>query len=234
MRVLLVGPPGAGKGTQARRLCDALRVPHIASGDLLREAIDRETDLGLEAKGFMSRGDLVPDGVVVEIVAERLRRPDAEGFILDGFPRTRDQAVALDRVLDDLSRPLDAVVHLTAPEEKIVERLSGRRICPTCQRAYHMVYDPPADDERCDDDQTPLITRPDDEAETVRHRLEVQYHEPIRGLIDYYDEQGAVIAVDGLGTVDEVAARLDDAIARSRAARTARRDAATPKRATGR
>lgn len=216
MRLLLLGPPGAGKGTQARRIAEEHGVPHIASGDLLRDAIRRQTPLGTEAKRWMDEGDLVPDDVVVQIVAERLEAPDAEGFVLDGFPRTREQAAALDRMLDGAERSLDAVIHLEVPDEKIIERLSGRRMCPTCQRAYHMVYDPPAEDERCDEDGTGLVRRRDDEPETVRHRLEVQYHAPIRGLLAYYAEQGRLCTVDGLGSVEEVATRLDEAIEKAR------------------
>jgi adenylate kinase len=212
VRVLLVGPPGAGKGTQARVLAERMGALHIASGDLLREAIDRETPLGKQAKSYIQRGDLVPDDVVVGVVAERLKRPDAESFVLDGFPRTEAQARELGRVLGDLDRPLDIVVHLEAPDDEIVARLSGRRLCSRCQRAYHVVHDPPREPGKCDDDGAELVSRPDDDPETVRHRLRVQYHEPIRGLLDFYRDAGLVVPIDGVGPVEDVTERIAKAV----------------------
>lgn len=208
MRLLLVGPPGAGKGTQARRLAEELGVPHIASGDLLRAAIGDGTPLGRKAKSYVDRGDLVPDDIVVRIVAERLRQRDATSFVLDGFPRTKEQALALDLVLEELGRPLQQVIHLEVPDDEIVERLAARRYCPECSRPYHMLHDPPRSNEICDDDGAKLARRPDDEPHTVRHRLAVQYHEPIGRLLNHYKARGVLTSVEGVGTVDEVAEQI--------------------------
>jgi adenylate kinase len=173
-----------------------LGVPHIATGDLLRDQVSAGTRIGLEAKAYMDRGDYVPDGVMVEMIRRRLAEADAEkGFILDGYPRTQIQAKELDKLLADLDVTLDAVLVLEVPIDEIVERLSARRTCPKCQRAYHMRDDPPADDERCDDDATPLERRTDDEPETVRYRLKV------------YEDR-----VDGNAGVEEVTKRIDEAL----------------------
>lgn len=212
MRLLLLGPPGAGKGTQARLLASRLKSPHIASGDLLRDAMEQATPLGREAKAYVERGDLVPDEIVLGVIAERLKAPDAEGFVLDGFPRTGGQARDLDRALEDLGRTLDAVLHLEVPDEEIVERLTGRLFCPQCQRVYHVLHDPPREEGTCDDCGGPLSARKDDDAETVRHRLRVQYHEPIGSLLKYYDKRGLVVPVDGMGSVKEVSERIAKAI----------------------
>jgi adenylate kinase len=213
MRLLMAGSPGAGKGTHGRRLGNDLGVPHIATGDLLRDQVARGTPVGREAQTYMDRGDYVPDGVMIEMIKLRLSQSDTDkGFVLDGFPRTLGQATALDKVLADLGQPLDAVVLLEVPVDEMVRRLSGRRTCPTCQRPYHMDDDPPKDDERCDEDGTPLERRSDDEPETVRHRLQV-YADRTAGVIDYYDEQdGLVRRVNGEAGVDEVSKRIDEAM----------------------
>ena len=213
MRVLMAGFPGAGKGTHGRRLGADLGVPHIATGDLLRDQVAQGTQIGREAQTYMDRGDYVPDHVMIEMIKLRLSQPDTEkGFILDGFPRTQGQATALDKVLADLGQQLDAVILLEVPFEEMVRRLSGRRTCPTCQRPYHMDDDPPADDERCDDDGTPLERRSDDEPDTVRHRLKV-YEDRSAGVIDYFDEQdGLVRRVNGEASVGEVSKRIDGAL----------------------
>lgn len=212
LRLLLLGPPGAGKGTQARRLSEEHHVPHVASGDLLREHVRQGTELGEEAKGYMDRGDYVPDELMIEFIVRRLDQPDAEGFVLDGFPRTMPQATALSERLEQLGRPVDLVIALDVPEELIVERLSGRRLCTECQRAYHMAYDPPQDDELCDDCGVALMTRPDDEADTVRHRLRV-YAESTAGVRDFYERAGLLTVLDGTGEPEEVAERIDAALA---------------------
>lgn len=211
LRLLLLGPPGAGKGTQARRLSEEHDVPHVASGDLLRDHVARGTPLGREAQAYMDRGDYVPDDLMIRFIAERLEEPDAEGFVLDGFPRTMPQAHALDGRLGELGRPVDVVIALDVPHERIVERLSGRRLCPECQRAYHMTYEPPKTDERCDVDGNRLVTRPDDEPDTVRHRLRV-YAEATEGLRDHYEELGLLVVVDGEGEPEEVSERIDKAV----------------------
>lgn len=213
MRLLIVGPPGAGKGTQARRLADCGGVPHVATGDLLREQVAARTPLGQKAKEYMDRGDYVPDEVMIDMIRERLGADDArEGFVLDGFPRTDDQAGALDELLTDRGQSLDAVLVLEVPQDEIVRRLSGRRLCPECQRAYHMDDDPPADDERCDDCGSPLVQRSDDEPQTVRHRLEV-YARLTEWLLGHYERKGLARRIDGVGTVEEVAQRIDEALA---------------------
>ena len=208
----MAGSPGSGKGTHSRRLSDCLGIPHISTGDLLREQVARGTPLGQNAKAFMDRGDYVPDDVMVGMIKHRLSEPDADnGFIIDGFPRTVTQADALDKMLADLGQTIDAVIVLEVPVEEMVRRLSGRRTCPTCQRSYHMDDDPPADDERCNDDNTPLERRSDDEPETVRHRLKV-YSERTAGVIEHYDTDSIVKRINGEADIDEVHRRIDEAL----------------------
>lgn len=208
----MAGSPGAGKGTHGRRLAADLGVPHIATGDLLREQVAAATKIGRAAQEYMDRGDYVPDNVMMEIIRDRLSAADAQnGFILDGYPRTDAQATELDKLLAEMGHQVDAVILLEVPTEEIVRRLSGRRLCPECQRGYHMEDDPPKDDERCDDDGTPLIIRSDDEPDTVRHRLRV-YAERTADLIDHYDTDSVVRRVDGTAGVEEVSKRIDRAL----------------------
>lgn len=212
MRLLMAGSPGSGKGTHGRRLASHLGIPHIATGDLLRDQVAKKTKIGREAQGYMDRGDYVPDGVMIEMIRLRLAELDAQnGFILDGFPRTQGQADALDKLLAELGQPIDAMIVLEVPVDEMVRRLSGRRTCPTCQRAYHMDDDPPSDDETCDDDGTKLERRSDDEPETVRHRLKV-YADRTAGVIEHYDVDSVVKRVNGEATVDEVAERVREAL----------------------
>ncbi len=213
MRLLMAGAPGSGKGTHGRRLGADLGVPHIATGELLRDQVAAGTPVGREAQVFMDRGDYVPDSVMIEMIRQRLSEPDAEkGFILDGFPRTQVQAAELDRILKELGANIDAVLVLEVPVEEIVQRLNGRRSCPQCQRAYHMLYDPPRDDESCDDDGTKLEVRADDEPDTVRHRLKV-YADRTAGVVEHYEDQGLVRRVSGeSASVDDVAERIDVAL----------------------
>jgi adenylate kinase len=212
MRLLMAGSPGSGKGTHGRRLGAHLGVPHIATGDLLRDQVSLGSDIGREAQAYMDRGDYVPDSVMIEMIRLRLAQPDAQdGFILDGFPRTQGQADELDKLLADLGQSIDAMIVLEVPTEEMVRRLSGRRTCPTCQRAYHMDDNPPSDDERCDDDGTPLERRSDDEPETVRHRLKV-YADRTAGVIEHYDVDSVVRRVNGEASVDEVAERVRKAL----------------------
>lgn len=211
MRLLMAGSPGAGKGTHGRRLSADLGVPHIATGDLLREQIAADTPTGRRAKAYVDGGDYVPDEVMMEMIRERLSQPDAEkGFVLDGFPRTDAQATMLDKLLAEQGQVVDAVILLEVPTDEIVRRLSGRRMCPQCNRPYHMDDDPPRDDERCDDDGTRLITRSDDEPDTVRHRLKV-YADRTADLLDHYDN-GIVRRVDGTASIEEVTKRIDEAL----------------------
>jgi adenylate kinase len=212
MRLLMAGSPGAGKGTHGRRLGRDLGIPHIATGDLLREQIALETPIGLQIKELVDRGDYVGNDVMIEMIRLRLGQPDAaDGFILDGYPRTDAQATTLDKLLADQGHQVDAVVLLEVPLEEIVRRLSGRRSCPRCRRGYHMDDDPPKDDESCDDDGTPLERRSDDEPETVRHRLKV-YAERTADLIDHYDTDSIVKRIDGMASVNEVSKRIDEAL----------------------
>jgi adenylate kinase len=212
MRAVLMGPPGAGKGTQAKFLAKDAAVPQIATGDILRKAREEGTPLGKEAQSYMDRGDLVPDAVVIGLIEQRLAEPDAaQGFLLDGFPRTVPQAEALDRLLAEIQQPLEDVLLIDVPEEAIVRRLSGRRTCPACGRPYHVENDPPPSDGRCGSCGTELVTRQDDRPETVQARLKV-YGESTAPLRDYYAAKGLLRTIDGLGEVEEVTARLKAAL----------------------
>jgi len=214
MRTILLGPPGAGKGTQAQVLAQRAGVPQVATGDILRRAREEGTDLGRRAQSYMDRGELVPDEVMIGIIEQRLQEADArEGFVLDGFPRTVPQAEALGELLLGLGMPLDAVLALDVPEEVIVRRLAGRRTCPGCGRSYHVESDPPPADGRCQNCGRELVTRPDDRAETVRERLGV-YRRQTEPLKEYYQARGLLRQVDGLGTVEEVTERLQSALGR--------------------
>jgi adenylate kinase len=208
MRVVLLGPPGAGKGTQARRLAARWSVPQIATGDMLREAVARGTRLGLEARRYMDAGELVPDAVIIGLVRERLAQPDGrKGFVLDGFPRTVAQAEALDQLLEAEGTPLDRVVLFQLVDEELVIRLSGRRVCGSCGRNYHVSFSPPRVAGRCDACGGELSQRTDDEEATVRRRLAV-YARDTRPLVDYYRRRGLLSTVSGAGTMDAVQAEL--------------------------
>jgi len=212
--LVLMGPPGAGKGTQGRMLGEALRVPWVSSGDLLRQAVEEGSALGAEAKGVMSRGGLVPDRLIVELMSERLQQPDAHaGFIADGYPRTVPQAEALATALDGLGRRLEAALAISLPDDDVVDRLSGRRTCPECGRVYHVEYEPPEREEHCDADGARLVQRADDSAETIRRRLAV-YHQESEPLLAHYGERGLLREVDGTGSAEHVAVRLHAVAAR--------------------
>ena len=215
MRVVLLGPPGVGKGTQGRRLAEEQGWALISTGEMLREAVRKRTPLGLEAQRQMDAGLLVGDDVIIGLVEETLKEPAArEGFVLDGFPRTVPQADALDRMLAERSQKLDAVLSLGASEEELVRRLSARRECPVCKRAYNLESAPPRRDQVCDDHgDTQLIQRVDDRPETVRKRFAV-YREQTAPLIDYYRRSSRLRDVPGLGTRDEVYRALLDALGR--------------------
>lgn len=195
--LVLLGPPGAGKGTQASRIVAEYRVPHISTGDILREAVKNQTEMGLEAKKYMDAGELVPDSVVIGIVKDRLQQPDtARGFLMDGFPRTIPQAEALDEVLESLGRAITKTIVLLVDEELLIERLTGRRICRNCQTPFHVIFTPPITQDVCDKCGGELYQRDDDTEETVRNRLEV-YRRQTEPLIEYYDQQGVVVRIDG-------------------------------------
>lgn len=208
MVVILLGPPGAGKGTQAARLAERLGLVHVASGDLFREAVAAQTPLGQKAQGYMERGELVPDEIVVAMVLERLAQSDCHrGAVLDGFPRTVAQAGALDEALSAQGKKVDAVLLLHVPDEVVLERLTGRRICRNCQAPYHITFHPPAQEGICDRCGGVLYQRDDDREETVRHRLQV-YREQTAPLISYYHQKQVLHKVDGVGEVEEVSERL--------------------------
>ena len=212
MYLVLLGPPGAGKGTQAERLQEELKLPHVASGDLFRENIGNETELGLLAKGYIDQGELVPDDVTIAMVRERLQRPDcAQGVILDGFPRTLAQAESLDEMLADMGLKLDGVLCIAVPDEELVRRLSGRWICRQCQTPYHTIFSPPAQEGVCDACGEELYQRDDDQPETVRARLRV-YHQQTAPLIDYYRQADLLVEVDGAGDIETVSAALLEAV----------------------
>ncbi len=211
LNLILMGPPGAGKGTQASRLSARLRVPAISTGDLLREEVKRGTPLGRDAKGFMDRGALVPDQLIIAIIEARLQRDDcAHGFILDGFPRTVVQAEALDRALHRFGWSLHRVGSLTVPTDEVVRRLSGRRTCRDCSTPYHLVLDPPMKHDTCDVCGGSLLQRDDDRESIIAARLEV-YARDTAPLLDYYRDRGLLAEVDGRGKHDDV---LDALLAR--------------------
>jgi len=203
LNLILLGPPGAGKGTQAERLQEDFPLAYVATGDILRAAVKEGTDLGREAKGYMDRGELVPDEVIVGVILDRLADADtSDGFLLDGFPRTATQAEALDEALGRVGRRLSATLLIDVPPEEIVRRLSGRRVCPN-GHVYHVEHNPPRDDNRCDVDGEPLHQREDDREETIRRRLEV-YRNQTAPLVEYYDDRDILHRFDGTRSPTEV------------------------------
>ncbi|MFE1231362.1 adenylate kinase [Streptomyces sp. NPDC058745] len=216
MRIVLVGPPGAGKGTQAAFLAKNLDIPHISTGDLFRANISQGTELGLKAKAYMDAGDLVPDEVTIGMAKDRMEQPDAaNGFLLDGFPRNVAQAEALDVVLKAEDMQLDAVLDLEVPEDEVVKRIAGRRICRNdSAHVFHVTYTPPKAEGVCDVCGGELYQRDDDSETTVRRRLEV-YHTQTEPIIDYYRAQNLVVTISALGKVDEVTARAMAALKKS-------------------
>jgi adenylate kinase len=213
LNLILLGPPGAGKGTQAERLVEDFDLPYYATGDILRAAVKEGSDLGKEAKEYMDRGDLIPDEMMCKVIMERLDSSEAEdGFVLDGFPRTTEQAEVLEEALERRGRRLNAVLLIDVDDDEVVKRLSGRRICVKNQHLYHVDFDPPKREGVCDQDGSRLIQRDDDKPETVRHRLEV-YHEQTTPLIERYDEQGLLRRFDGARSPGEVHDHIRAAVA---------------------
>ena len=208
LNLVLLGPPGSGKGTQGERLQEDLRLPYYATGDILRAAVRDGTDLGKQAREYMDRGDLAPDEVMVGLIAERVTSAEAaDGFILDGFPRTMAQAEALDGKLSELGRALTAVLLIEVPDEEVVRRLGGRRVCVKEGHVFHMEFDQPKEEGVCDICGGRLEIRDDDKPEVIRRRLGT-YHEKTEPLVAYYEEHGLIYRIDGLPRPDEVAARI--------------------------
>ncbi|MDO9098988.1 MAG: adenylate kinase [Candidatus Methanoperedens sp.] len=203
MNIILLGPPGAGKGTQAKKISEYFSLPHISTGDILRENISNNTSLGLKAKSYMSRGELVPDELLITIIKDRLSRKDcSEGFMLDGYPRTIPQADALQMILTESGKKLDVVLNISVGDEELVKRLSGRRMCK-CGASYHVSFNPPKKDGVCDVCKEKLYQRDDDKAEAVQNRLDV-YKKQTQPLIDYYDKKGILRTIDGVNDIPKI------------------------------
>ena len=212
MRIVLVGPPGAGKGTQAHFIASHLAIPRISTGDIFRYNVTSHTELGRKAREYMERGDLVPDEVTVAMVRDRLAEDDAqEGFLLDGFPRNVPQAETLKKMLAELETKLTVVLELIVDEDEVVRRLSGRRTCRRCERVWHVLYDPPAQLGICDDCSGELFQRDDDKEEVIRHRLEV-YSSQTAPLIAFYADEGLLVGLDATGPVEEITSRALSAL----------------------
>lgn len=209
LKVILLGPPGAGKGTQAERIRRDFGLVHISTGDMLREAVAKGTEMGVKAKSFMDAGDLVPDEVVIGIVVDRLSEPDCEkGFLLDGFPRSLVQAEELDQALKEKGKSITLALAVIVGEDELVSRLTGRRLCRDCARPYHVAFKPPQTPDVCDECGGELYQRSDDSEETVRNRLEV-YRNQTEPLIDYYRSQGVLAEIEGVGPPDEIYGKIE-------------------------
>jgi adenylate kinase len=214
VRLVLVGPPGAGKGTQAQFIAAQLAIPKISTGDIFRANVSQGTELGLVAKKYMDAGDLVPDEVTIAMVRDRLSEEDAaEGFLLDGFPRNVPQAETLDKMLDEMGTALDVVLELVVDDDEVIRRLSGRRTCRTCGHIWHAEFEPPSREATCDHCGGELFQRDDDRPETIRHRLEV-YAAQTAPLVSYYAERGILVGIDATGPVEDVTGRAIDALHR--------------------
>ena len=204
MKIIMLGAPGAGKGTQAKKIAEKYSIPHISTGDIFRANIKNGTELGMKAKTFMDQGLLVPDELVVDLVVDRVKQADCEnGYVLDGFPRTIPQAEALDNALDNLGEKMDYAINVEVPDENIVNRMGGRRACVGCGATYHLVYAPTKVENVCDKCQGELILRDDDKPETVQKRLNI-YHDQTQPLIDYYTKKGIMVEVDGTVDINDV------------------------------
>jgi len=208
MNIVFLGPPGAGKGTQAKRIAEKYGIPQVSTGDMFREHLSKGTELGQKAKEYMEKGQLVPDEIVLGMVEERLKQSDCEkGFILDGFPRTVPQAEALDQLLDKMGKKIDYAICIDVPDEEPVKRLTGRRTCKKCGMMYHVIFKPPKEEGKCDVCGGELYQRADDNEETVRNRLKV-YHEQTEPIIQFYEKKGVLHRIDGIGSIDEIFERI--------------------------
>jgi adenylate kinase len=208
-RIIFLGPPGAGKGTQAERLAEDLKIKKISTGDILREAVAKGTELGQRAKSYMEKGELVPDEIILGIIEEAIN--DEEGFILDGFPRNINQAKALDEMLSRKGLNITHVIFLDVPDEEIIKRIAYRRVCLNCGAVYNLIFNPPKEDEICNNCSSKLVQREDDREEVVRKRLEV-YRDSTEALIRIYEERGVLKKIDGLGDREEVFRRIKEAL----------------------
>ena len=212
MKIIMLGAPGAGKGTQAKMLADKYKIPHVSTGDIFRANIKNGTELGTKAKVYMDQGMLVPDELTCDLVVDRIKQDDCkDGYILDGFPRTIPQAECLDKALDALNDKIDFAVNVEVPDENIIRRMSGRRAFLSCGRTYHIVYNPPKEEGICDECKKELVLRDDDKPETVEKRLKV-YHEQTQPLIDYYRNKGVLAEVDGTRDMQEVFTAITDVL----------------------
>ncbi len=213
VRVVVLGPPGAGKGTQAMFLKERFGACHISTGDILRKAVNDQSPLGMKAKNYMNKGKLVTDNLILELMGEHLSQEDCKcGFVLDGFPRTRPQALGLEKLLKNLGLQLDCVVFLNIPRDAIIRRLAGRRICEKCGSLYHLVFDPPSKEGVCDRCHGVLYQRSDDKEDTIAARYDVYKTQTAPFMIDYYREGGLLHEIDGLGNLDEVKGRVFQAL----------------------
>ncbi len=212
MRMILLGPPGSGKGTQAQKLIEHFKIPQVSTGDLFRAAVKNQTALGKKAKEYMDKGALVPDEVVIGMVEERMKQPDTKkGFILDGFPRTIPQAQSLDKMLDQLKMKVDAVVEVEVPDAEVVRRISGRRTCQNCSAMYHVEFNKPKVAGKCDKCGGELYQRDDDQEDVIKSRLKV-YHDQTAPLVEYYGKKGLVKNVAGQGSIDEIFHKIKQAL----------------------
>jgi len=208
MRLILLGPPGAGKGTQAKKLVEKYGIPQISTGDILREAVKNGTPLGKEAKAYMDKGELVTDAIVVGIIRDRLQEKDCEkGYILDGFPRTVPQADELKKALSEMGQSIDSVLSIVVANDELIKRLTGRRTCKECGAGYHIMFKAPKTEGVCDKCQGPLFQRDDDKEETIKNRLAV-YNDQTEPLIEYYKKDGALVDIEGTGSIDEIFGRI--------------------------
>ncbi len=212
LNLILLGPPGSGKGTQAKVLSEKYHIPHVSTGDMLRDEVRRGTGLGRQAKAIMDRGELVPDEIVGSMILHRLDKEDcARGVILDGYPRNVAQAGVLDGILAELGRTLERVIVIDVDDEEIVRRLGGRRSCPKCGRVYHLVFNPPRDGKTCDDCGVALVQRDDDREDVIRERLRL-YHQKTAPLIELYEKRGLIVTIDGSQPVEGVTGSIIDAL----------------------
>ena len=212
MKLIFIGPPGAGKGTQAERICKEYNTVQLSTGDILRMNRKLGTELGKKAQQYMAAGNLVPDEIIIGMLKDEIRKPEyVNGYILDGFPRTVKQAEALDVLLEELGDKLDSVLVLTVPAEDLISRLTARRTCRTCNKSYHLIFNPPKVDGICDLDQGELYQRDDDQEESIKNRLNV-YEAQTKPLIDYYSTKGQVTMIDGVGEIDAIYSRIKSAL----------------------